>query len=200
MLRLKKGALSVRPWSSRVLSSGHVFGRFPVDVATGNAPANSRRNPTVADRQPICLTALHAGSATDPLPTPSAPRITPRICTVSDTRLSRSTHRDSSLNTAGDNPPHRKSPRGRPSYLCVDVSSVGGTSGPSVDRAGSLSLGRSTTPVIAGHDSAHELIEQRHGKCRVSVIWTPDHPLGNELIARRAQRSDIPLQTRRNVA
>src|SRR5579859_7892812 len=71
---------------------------------------------------------------------------------------------------------------------------------PSVDRGGALSLGRSTTPVVAGHDSAHELIEQRHGKCRIPVIWTPNHPLGNELIARRTQRSDVALQTGRNVA
>jgi len=46
-------------------------------------------------------------------------------------------------------------------------------------------------PVIARHDPAHELVEQRHGERGVAVARTPDHALGDELASCRAERGDI---------
>jgi predicted DNA-binding transcriptional regulator YafY len=42
-------------------------------------------------------------------------------------------------------------------------------------------------PLIARHDSAHELIKKRNRERCVPVTGTPDHPLGDELIARRTE-------------
>jgi hypothetical protein len=38
-------------------------------------------------------------------------------------------------------------------------------------------------PIIPWHDSAHEFVEQRDGKGSVTMAWTPNHALCDQLIA-----------------
>lgn len=36
-------------------------------------------------------------------------------------------------------------------------------------------------PVISGHSPVHESVEQRNGKCSISMVWAPDHSLVDQL-------------------
>jgi len=40
-------------------------------------------------------------------------------------------------------------------------------------------------PFIARHDAMHKLVEERYCECCVSMVGTPDHALGDELIPDR---------------
>ena len=71
--------------------------------------------------------------------------------------------------------------------------------GPAVDFGQVLLFWPSAPPVGTRHDSTHELIEKRHGKCGIPVIRAPTHSLGNELITCRTQGSHATLQARRNI-
>ena len=53
---------------------------------------------------------------------------------------------------------------------------------------------RELSPVIAGHDSHHKLVEHRNSKCSVTVIGAPDHSLAYQLISRRGQSAHLSFQ------
>jgi hypothetical protein len=55
-----------------------------------------------------------------------------------------------------------------------------------------IRIGSSSFPIGSRHDPAHELVEQRHRECRVSMARTPDHSLGDQQASGRAERRDLP--------
>lgn len=34
-------------------------------------------------------------------------------------------------------------------------------------------------PVLTGHDPLHKLVEKRNSESRITMVWTPDHSLGD---------------------
>ena len=49
-------------------------------------------------------------------------------------------------------------------------------------------------PVVTWHDAAHELVEQGNGEGRITVMGTPDHSLGDQLVPRWPQRGHFTPQ------
>ena len=50
------------------------------------------------------------------------------------------------------------------------------------------------SPVLSRHDSAHEFIEERNRKSRITVIGTPHHSLCDQVVSCRPQRSHFAFQ------
>jgi len=55
-------------------------------------------------------------------------------------------------------------------------------------------------PFIAGHDAAHELVEERDGKGGVAVARAPNHAFGNQLAARWGEVGDLAAELVGDVA
>lgn len=61
-------------------------------------------------------------------------------------------------------------------------------------RAGLPRSSRLLEPIVAWHDPAHKLVEQRHGECRIAVTGAPNHALGDKLISGGTERRNFALQ------
>ena len=55
-------------------------------------------------------------------------------------------------------------------------------------------------PVCAGYDALHELVEERHGECGVSVARAPDHAFGDDALPQRRKCTYRFTQDGRDVA
>ena len=64
-----------------------------------------------------------------------------------------------------------------------------------IDALNPLAFPQATTlPVVSRHDSAHKLLEQGHSERRVSMAWTPNHALRDQLVPGRPKGSHLAIQ------